>query len=78
LQGEVFRRSSGGPVKDAVRIREIYTVAVMRGKDLGVGGRVRYDSLAKSLNTAQTLVLDKGKNLFTAQLAKNSVTIMKN
>ena len=73
LLADVSRRSRRGTLIDTFRNRVIFPIVDLRGNVIGFGGRVLDDSQPKYLNTAQTPVFDKGKNLFSLQFAKNSV-----
>ncbi len=64
---------------DKYRNRVIFPIINARGKVIGFGGRVIGShelpngvKLAKYLNSPQTVVFDKGANLFALNLAKNS------
>lgn len=68
----------GRPV-DKYRNRVMFPIINVRGKVIGFGGRVLGSEklpngfkLAKYLNSPETLVFDKGSNLFALNLAKNS------
>lgn len=74
LLADVSRRSRRGTLIDTFRNRVIFPIVDLRGNVIGFGGRVLDDSQPKYLNTAQTPVFDKGKNLFSLQFVKNSVT----
>ena len=74
LLADVSRRSRRGTLIDTFRNRVIFPIVDLRGNVIGFGGRVLDDSQPKYLNTAQTPAFDKGKNLFSLQFAKNSVT----
>jgi DNA primase len=72
LLADVSHRSKRGKLYDAFRNRVIFPIVDLRGNVIGFGGRVLDDSQPKYLNTAQTPVFDKGKNLFSMQFAKNA------
>lgn len=74
LLADVAHRSKRGTLYDTFRNRVIFPIVDLRGNVIGFGGRVLDDSQPKYLNTAQTPVFDKGKNLFSLQFAKNAVT----
>lgn len=64
---------------DKFRNRVMFPIINVRGKVIGFGGRVMGTGvlsngvkLAKYLNSPQTLVFDKGSNLFALNLAKTS------
>lgn len=71
---DVAHRSKRGMLYDTFRNRVIFPIVDLRGNVIGFGGRVLDDSQPKYLNTSQTPVFDKGKNLFSLQFAKNAVT----
>lgn len=74
LLADVAHRSKRGTLYDTFRNRVIFPIVDLRGNVIGFGGRVLDDSQPKYLNTSQTPVFDKGKNLFSLQFAKNAVT----
>lgn len=68
-----------GKAVDKYRNRVIFPIINVRGKVIGFGGRVIGShelpngvKLAKYLNSPQTVLFDKGANLFALNLAKNS------
>ena len=70
---------SNGKVFDRFMGRVMYPIIDLRGNVIGFGGRTLSDKLqangkkpAKYLNTSNTLVFDKGRNLFNLNLAKKS------
>lgn len=73
----VCHRSKRGSVYDVFRNRVMFPIVDVRGNVIGFGGRVMDDSTPKYLNTAQTPVFDKGRNLFSLNFAKDaSSTVM--
>ncbi len=66
------RSQKSGRLFDMFRKRVMFPIVDMRGNVIGFGGRVLDDSKPKYLNTSQTLVFDKGSNLFAMNFAKNS------
>lgn len=68
----VCHRSKNGGIYDVFRNRVIFPIVDTRGSVIGFGGRVMDDSTPKYLNTAQTPVFDKGRNLFSLNFAKDS------
>lgn len=68
----VCHRSKKGSIYDVFRNRVIFPIVDTRGNVIGFGGRVMDDSTPKYLNTAQTPVFDKGRNLFSLNFAKDS------
>lgn len=65
-------RSKNGGIYDVFRNRVMFPIVDTRGNVIGFGGRVMDDSTPKYLNTAQTPVFDKGRNLFSLNFAKDS------
>lgn len=68
-----------GRILDKFRDRVMFPIINQRGKVIGFGGRVMGSNelengfkIAKYLNSPQTVVFDKGSNLFALNLAKNS------
>ena len=68
-----------GRVYDKFRNRVMFPIIDVRGNVIGFGGRVMDDKkevngykIPKYLNSPETLVFDKGKNLFSLNLAKNA------
>lgn len=72
LAADVTHRSKKGTLFDAFRNRVIFPIVDTKGMVIGFGGRVMDDSQPKYLNTAKTLVFDKGRNLFSLNFAKDS------
>lgn len=68
----VCHRSKKGGVYDVFRNRVMFPIVDVRGNVIGFGGRVMDDSTPKYLNTSQTPVFDKGRNLFSLNFAKDS------
>ncbi len=66
------RSNRTGKIYDTFRNRVIFPIVDTRGAVIGFGGRVMDDSQPKYLNTAETPVFDKGRNLFSLNFAKDS------
>ncbi len=66
------RSQKNGTMFDMFRKRVIFPIIDLRKNVIGFGGRVLDDSKPKYLNTAKTLVFDKGSNLFSLNFAKNN------
>lgn len=71
--------SSNGKIFDRFAGRIIYPIIDLRGNVIGFGGRILNDKPradgrkpAKYLNTSNTPVFDKGRNLFSLNLAKKN------
>lgn len=59
-------------VYDTFRNRVIFPIIDLRGNVIAFGGRVLDDSVPKYLNTSDTAVFKKSRNLFSLNFAKNS------
>ena len=68
--GVVNKGRSGG-YYDAFRNRVMFPIIDLRKNVIGFGGRVLDDSKPKYLNTNDTLVFKKSRNLFSLNFAKN-------
>ncbi len=68
----VCHRSQKGGIYDVFRNRVMFPIVDTRGSVIGFGGRVMDDSTPKYLNSSQTPVFDKGRNLFSLNFAKDS------
>ncbi len=69
---------NNGRVYDKFRDRLMIPIIDTRGNVIGFGGRIMTEikkegyKIPKYLNSSKTIVFDKGKNLFSLNLAKNS------
>ena len=61
-----------GRIYDRFRNRLMFPIIDVRGNVIGFGGRVLDDSTPKYLNTSETIIFNKRKNLFGLNLAKKS------
>lgn len=61
-----------GHVYDRFRNRLMFPIIDVRGNVIGFGGRVMDDSTPKYLNSPESMVFNKRKNLFALNLAKKS------
>ena len=61
-----------GRIYDRFRNRLMFPIIDIRGNVIGFGGRVLDDSKPKYLNTSETLIFNKRKNLFGLNLAKKT------
>ncbi len=59
-------------VHDRFRNRVMYPILNINNKVVGFGGRVMGDGQPKYLNSPETPVFDKGRNLYGLNIAKNS------
>ena len=70
--GLALRHAEKGTVYDRFRNRLMFPIIDVRGHVIGFGGRVMDDSKPKYLNSPDTLIFNKRKNLFAMNLAKRS------
>ncbi len=59
-------------IYDRFRNRLMFPIIDVRGNVIGFGGRVMDDSTPKYLNSPETIIFNKRKNLFALNLAKKS------
>ena len=69
--GMVIKRDSGG-FYDRFRNRIIYPIRDQRGRAIGFGGRVLDDSTPKYLNSPETPIFHKGKELYGLYQARHA------
>lgn len=69
--GLILKNKNGG-FYDRFRNRLMFPIFDVRGIVIAFGGRVLDDSLPKYMNSPETPVYHKGKNLYALNLAKNS------
>ncbi len=62
----------GDRIYDRFRNRLMFPIIDVRGNIIGFGGRVMDDSTPKYLNSPETVIFNKRKNLFALNLAKKS------
>ena len=67
-------QSRNGHIYDKFRNRVMFPIINTSGKVIGFGGRVLDGSEPKYLNTPETPVFDKGRNLYGLNYAKNART----
>ena len=65
-------RGKNGGVYDRFRNRLMFPIIDIRGNIIGFGGRVMDDSTPKYLNSPETIIFNKRKNLFALNIAKKS------
>lgn len=70
--GLALRHAEKGTVYDRFRNRLMFPIIDVRGHVIGFGGRVMDNSTPKYLNSPDTLIFNKRKNLFAMNLAKRS------
>ena len=61
-----------GRIFDRFRNRLMFPIIDVRGNIIGFGGRVMDDSTPKYLNSPETIIFNKRKNLFALNLAKKT------
>ncbi len=61
-----------GRIYDRFRNRLMFPIIDVRGNVIGFGGRVMDDSTPKYLNSPETVIFNKRKNLFALNLAKKT------
>ena len=62
----------GGRIYDRFRNRLMFPIIDVRGNIIGFGGRVMDDSTPKYLNSPETVIFNKRKNLFALNIARKS------
>lgn len=72
LETGLVVRSKEGRIYDRFRNRVMFPIIDLRGDVIGFGGRVLDDSTPKYLNSPDTPVFNKGRNLFALNIAKKS------
>ena len=72
LDAGLIKRGKNGGTYDLFRNRLMFPVIDVRGNVIGFSGRILDDGEPKYLNTPETLVFNKSRNLFALNLAKKS------
>ncbi len=70
--GLVSRHKEKGTFYDRFRNRLMFPIIDVRGNVIGFGGRVMDDSEPKYLNSPETLIFNKRKNLFAMNVVKKT------
>ena len=70
--GLVSVSQKNGNIFDKFRNRLMFPIIDVRGNVIGFGGRVMDDSKPKYLNSPETIIFNKRKNLFALNLAKKT------
>ena len=68
----LVRRGKNGGFYDTFRSRLMFPVIDVRGNVIGFSGRILGDGEPKYMNSPETLVFNKSRNLFALNLAKKS------
>ena len=71
-QAALISKGRNGSYYDQFRNRFMFPIIDVRGNVIGFGGRVLDDSKPKYLNSADTPVFKKSRNLFALNFAKNT------
>ena len=71
IDAAVLSQGKNGSAYDKFRNRVMFPIIDVRGNVIGFGGRVMDDSKPKYLNTDDTPVFKKSRNLFSLNFAKN-------
>lgn len=71
IQANLANESKRGHPFDRFCDRVMFPIIDLRGNVIGFGGRIMSDLKPKYLNTAETPVFNKSRNLFALQFAKN-------
>ena len=72
LEAGLAVSGKNGGMYDRFRNRLMFPIIDIRGNIIGFGGRVMDDSTPKYLNSPETLIFNKRKNLFALNIAKKS------
>ena len=70
--GLLSQNRDKGTLYDRFRNRLMFPIIDVRGNVIGFGGRVMDDSTPKYLNSPETLIFNKRKNLFALNVARKS------
>lgn len=73
-QAGVVSKNKNGKYYDVFRNRIIFPILDIRGNVIGFGGRVLDDAKPKYINSRDTIVFKKSKNLYNMHTAKNNIT----
>ena len=71
--GLTKRSKTEGKFLDYFRDRIIFPIFDLPGRIVGFGGRVLDDSLPKYINSPETLIYNKGSNLYSLNFAKEDI-----
>ncbi len=72
LEAGLVLKSQKGSLYDRFRNRLMFPIIDTRGNVIGFGGRVLDDSKPKYLNSPETIIFNKRKNLFALNVARKS------
>jgi len=71
--GLIKKSKTEGKYIDYFRDRIIFPIFNLSGRAIGFGGRVLDDSLPKYINSPETLVYNKGSNLYSLNFAREDI-----
>jgi DNA primase len=71
--GLIIKKQNSNSYYDRFRNRVMFPIFDVKGRIIGFGGRVLDDSLPKYLNSPESLIFNKGYNLYGLNLAKENV-----
>lgn len=71
--GLIVKKQNSNSYYDRFRNRVMFPIFDVKGRIIGFGGRVLDDSLPKYLNSPETIIFNKGYNLYGLNLAKEAV-----
>ncbi len=71
--GLIIKSQKNNSYYDRFRNRVMFPIFDIKGRIIGFGGRVLDDSLPKYLNSPETLIFNKGYNLYGLNLAREAV-----
>jgi len=72
LEAGLASQGKNGSIYDRFRNRVMFPIIDIRGNVIGFGGRVMDDSTPKYLNSPETIIFNKRKNLFAMNIAKKT------
>ena len=72
LDAGLVVKNDKGRIYDRFRGRVMFPIIDLRGNVIGFGGRVQDNSTPKYLNSPDTIIFNKSKNLFALNLARKS------
>ncbi|MDO5560132.1 MAG: DNA primase [Oscillospiraceae bacterium] len=72
IEACVCRKNSNGRIYDVFRNRVMFPIIDLRGNVIAFGGRILSGDSAKYINSSDTPVFKKSRNLFSLNFAKNS------
>lgn len=73
LAADLLRSSDGGRTYETFRNRLMFPIRDATNRVIGFGGRTLGDDRAKYLNTRQTALFDKGRNLYGLDVARAAI-----